>query len=603
MPPQWTPLAPYFALPVLAGEIIQAGHTCKIQDLNVAFFHHLLSPEYLSWCRIGAENRRQSLQLDFIQQVAELGPDAVNKSNHVSSLFLQLEEKINRTELHWDGTIHNIAAAKQVLQSEEHFYDPNALQWAFDTLYKGLEIASLPYFPSQILLSDFRNPTIPMTLDAMIQAVDNEHENPFKSFYQMALPAIEAEQPRIVGITINASSQLLAGLTLAQMVKTALPQTHVVLGGNLFTRIADTLTQKPELFEQFCDSLIVREGEIPFVALIEEIKGEGDLSQVPNLMTRHADGSVRLNPIGCSKPLNQLAPPNLDGMDLSVYLSPEIVLPMQASRGCYWKKCTFCDHDFGVNYNLKTPEKVVADLQSLVEKYGIRHFEFIDESISPPYLKKMSEAILQAGLEIRFFIYARTEAGFSQEILNLAHRAGCRMVMWGIETGNPRIFELIDKGIPWQNRLEPLYRADAAGLWNFCFIFFGFPTETPDEAMDTIHLMMDHKDVIHSYGLSHFTLGKQTRMRRSPEAFGLMNIREDQEELSTRLHYEVREGMTPEQTLQISQLCTTLCNLVHRDPLWFSIGFREFLHLYLCRFGQAAIKRFSYHDASAPLIT
>ena len=35
LPPQWTPLSPYYALPILAGELNNAGHTCLLRDLNI----------------------------------------------------------------------------------------------------------------------------------------------------------------------------------------------------------------------------------------------------------------------------------------------------------------------------------------------------------------------------------------------------------------------------------------------------------------------------------------------------------------------------------------------------------------------------------------
>ena len=31
-----------------------------------------------------------------------------------------------------------------------------------------------------------------------------------------------------------------------------------------------------------------------------------------------------------------------DGLPLEKYFSPEVVLPAFSSRGCYWRRCTFC---------------------------------------------------------------------------------------------------------------------------------------------------------------------------------------------------------------------------------------------------------------------
>lgn len=588
LPPQWTPLCVYYALPILAGEIRQAGHSCEIRDLNVEYFNHCLTPEYLAGCREKAEARKGELYLDFINGLAE-GRPAENSD------YVQLDGKIQQAELYWDVVVSNIERATRTMRDREAFYQPNRLQNAFEIITRALEIASLPFYPSRIMLRDFQNRNMKMTLVSIIEAVNNEAENPFVEYYRQILPSIREKNPRVIGLSINATSQIVGGLTLAKMLKESMPDTRIVLGGNFFTRVVDALTDKPEFFDLFCDALVYEEGEGPFTQFIKAVKlGMTTWALVPNILYKVGD-TVKKNAAGCYKPLNEIAEPVLDGLDLGAYLAPELVIPIQASRGCYWKKCTFCDHDFGANFNIKGIDKLITELKVLREKYGIRHFEFIDEAISPLYLRKMCQAILKEGLDIRFFMYARTERGFSQELLDLAYEAGCRMILWGVESGNERIMKLIDKGVPLdETRFDPLRRANQAGIWNFCFVFFGFPTETAAEAMDTVHMIVDHKDIINSYGLSHFTLGKHTRLRAEPEKYSIVNVREDGEDLSTKLYYDTTEGMSREDVLTMTDLCTEICNQVYQAPLWFSIGFREFLHLYLDEYGMEYVRQFSY---------
>lgn len=590
LPPQWTPLSPYYALPILVGELKNAGFSAKIRDLNVEYFHNILTKEYLSWCRDGVYNRLDSLREDFINSIADLGPDAFTTDNNI---YNELQGKIDQLELYWDIVLHNIEQAKNVITEKDSFYDPKKLQWAFNIMCQGLDIASLPYYPSKIMLRDFRNRNHKMTIDSVIEAVNNRSENPFINFYESLIPSFKEESPVMIGISINAFSQVVGGLTLAKILKDNLPGTHISIGGNFFSRVTDTLESNTKFFNEFCHSFTYEEGEIPLIKLVTELKSSKDFSKVPNLI--YLDGQkVKKTEKGTPRSLNEIAIPDFEGLNLSQYWSPEIVLPIQASRGCYWKKCTFCDHDFGVNYNIKTTDKLVSEMKTLKDKYGIRHYEFIDEAISPSYLKKMSQAFLDNNLDIRWFIYARTEKGFSKETLDLAYKAGCRMIMWGIESGSTRIMELINKGIDIENRFEPLKLANEAGIWNFCFTFFGFPTETTEEAMLTINMIMDNKEIINSYGMSVFTLGKHTQIRETPEKYGIVNIREDEEELSTKLHYEIIEGMTPAQISKACELCNAISEKIYFSPLWFSIGFREFLHLYLDNFGLSYVKKYSY---------
>ncbi|MFH0702925.1 MAG: radical SAM protein [bacterium] len=593
LPPQWTPLSPYYALPILTGEMKKAGYSCVIKDLNIDFFNRILSPEFLSWCRITANKRLESLEFDFYNALADRG--VVVFSDSTQNLCLEIQDKIDKSELYWDIVIKNINKAKNMLKDKEEFYNPQNMAWAFNIIMKALEIASLPYFPSKIMLRDFKNRNHKLTMESVIEAINNEDENPFSDYYKLILPSFSELNPKIIGISINAFSQVVSGLTLAKLLKDNLPESHISIGGNFFTRVTATLVNKPDFFKYFCHSLIYEEGEKPSLKLIEAIKTDGDLSKVPNIL--YLDNEKVIMTEKCEpKKLDEIAEPDLSGIDLDAYLSPEIVLPIQASRGCYWGKCTFCDHDFGVNYNLKSCEKLIFELKVLKEKYGIKHFEFIDESISPSYMKKMSQAILDNNLDIRWFMYARTEKGFSQELLDLAYKAGCRMIMWGVESGSKRIMELINKGIDLDNRFEPLKRANAAKIWNFCFTFFGFPTETAEEAMESINMIMDNKNIINSYGMSTFSLGKHTKLREEPENFSIVNIREDEEDLSIKLHYDVLKGMTPNQIIKATELCTEVSEKIYHVPLWFSIGFREFLHLYLDKWGFDYVQKYSYID-------
>lgn len=591
LPPQWTPLSPYYGLPILAGELLQAGYTCKIRDLNVEFFNRMTSPEYLAWCRIGANNRLCAERDSFIHAIADYGVDAFNAE--AGTLYPEIQGKIDKYELVWDMVVKNISKAKEIFRHEETFYDPEKVQWAFNIICQALEIASLPFYPSRFMMRDFRNPHHKFTIDSVMEATTDELENPFIDFYRVVIPTIMYENPKLIGISINSYSQVVAGLTLARMLKEALPETHISIGGNFFTRVIESFTKKPEFFDHFANSLTYEEGEIPMIKLAEFVNGKADLSDVPNLIYKKED-KVIINPKCKPKKLNDIAIPEFPGLDLDGYLTPEIVLPMQASRGCYWKKCTFCDHDYGVQYNVKTPQKLVEEMSTLKEKYGIKQFEFIDESISPGYLRKMSEAIIENELDVQWFMYARTEKGFTQELMDLAFKAGCRMIMWGVESGSKRIMELINKGIDIDNRFVPLENANQVGIWNFCFIFFGFPTETPEEALSTINMVMDHKDVINSYGMSTFTLGKHTKIREEPEKYGITNVREDEEELSIKLHYDITDGMTEKQVKTVCELCNAVADKIYFSPLWFSIGFREFLHLYLERYGLEYVKQYSY---------
>src|SRR4029078_7837281 len=84
--------------------------------------------------------------------------------------------------------------------------------------------------------------------------------------------------------------QLLAGLTFGKMIKETFPEIHVVVGGNVITRLQEDPEKQEQFFTDVYDSAILYEGEHALLWLIEALKGERDIASVPNLMYRTADG-------------------------------------------------------------------------------------------------------------------------------------------------------------------------------------------------------------------------------------------------------------------------------------------------------------------------
>ena len=70
------------------------------------------------------------------------------------------------------------------------------------------------------------------------------------------------------------------------------------------------------------------------------------------------------------------------------------------------------------------------------------------------------------------------------------------MIMWGLESGSDEVMTLINKGIDLNKRFEILKNSNDANIWNFAFIFFGFPTETVEDAKKTVDMLVKYKDII-----------------------------------------------------------------------------------------------------------
>lgn len=576
---------PHFSLYTLGGYARSQGLNFQPHDYNAEFFRYILTPNYLDYTLARVRNACTYLQMRV--QMGVMRHEKSPEFGAISARFLELKKYLGPQYRVWRSVKQELPDAVSVFTDKERFYDPAQLLRAYITVDRALDLVSLPFYPSRLRFNDFSAPCHAMTVEGLIGFTANREENVFLPFLeakaqQLACEVRQADGPVLVGISINSHSQLFGGLTLARLLKElALPNLHVNLGGNYFLRVKEALLTKPRFLEFFADSIAWGEGEKPLLALYRAVERGESLAGVPNLLFRDAAGEVQLTPGTEPIPLAERAMPSLEGLDLSLYFTPELVISTRTSKGCYWQKCTFCDSDYGVKHDTCPVSLVADEWQHLGERYGIKNFELIDEAMTAPYMVELCRQLQERGVKVHFFGNGRTDRDFKPEVFVPLAQGGLTMVMWGIESANPRILKLINKGVDIKGRLDILRASHAAGVWNSGYIFFGFPSETEEEAQQTIDLLCQNTDIINSYGRSVFTLGKHSKIRLSAKELGIVDIIADDQEFSTILSYRVTRGMDRPAALRMAERCRQACIKAYGVPLWMFLRYREVIHLYL----------------------
>lgn len=594
-PPQWIPLNPHFSICSLAGYLKGEGMEVIVEDINVKFYRHILTPRFLDYSKARAENAFEYLKHKLMLTVARKETDF--KARYESARFLEIEKFLEKGLEHFNRVKKELPQAISTFDNRDRFYDPYHLIKAFITVDKALEIISLPYFPARIKFNDFYTPVYPLTIEGIISFSEDRGENLFYPFLEREVPLLLKHEPDLIGISINSPTQVYPGLTLARLLKKSKRERcHLNIGGNYFTRLPEVISDCSEFFRYFAESVITGEGEKPLVRLIRALKSGKSLKTVPCFIyfdeNEYAKPQCTLKEPPFS--LNELHHQSLDQIITDNYFVPDPVISLQSSKGCYWQKCTFCDTDFGIHPDVKLKGKLIEEIKFLKNTYGIENFEFIDESILPDYMNDLARTIIEEKIEIFWFSNARTETAFTPELLRQLKQSGLLMLLWGVESGNMRIMRLINKGIDLERRLEILRSASEAGIWNFAYIFFGFPSETKDEAEETINMIRNNIDIIHSYGRSIFSLGKHAKLREKAEKLGIVKFVSDLQAFSSDMSYESSSGMNPKEVIEMADACKHLCALAYGEPLWMYLRYREILFLYIKKYGRGYVQDFKF---------
>ena len=507
-PPHCLPYQPWSTLPALKAYLQAHDVDVSQRDLNIETYHRFLTPEYLRGARA-----RLSSHLAALEQSDEL--DRLAQRRLLETL---------RAHANADRIIDSVEDAKRTLRDRHRFFDFAALSGARDIIAGAFEMISMAYYPSRITHETFEVPRAHETMRGLIEATSNADGSPFIDVFRSLPEWLRSEKPGVVGISISLQEQVLPGLTLSRVVKQALPDALVVLGGYTLSKVARRIAGHPEFFAVFADYLVVGEGERPLLGLIDALDTGRDVSRVAGLVGPSTD-------TGSGEPADYLSgkallTPDYDGFPLDLYLSPEPVLALAASRGCYWGNCGFCDRGklSGFPYRPRRASDVVDDLALLQARYGASHFTFTDDAIPPKMLRQLAMEIEGRRLDVRLSVDARFDPGFSPELCADLARAGFVHLRFGLESACERVLQVMKKGTRRATIEATLACLADSRVCTHLYVFFGFPGEQVHEAEETTDFVLRHEEVITSACCTTFGLLDQSPAFARPADFGITAV-------------------------------------------------------------------------------
>ena len=596
-PPDWLPSEPYLSLPALTSVLRPAGHKVIQKDINVEMYDMFFSRSFLEQV-----SHRITGELNHLLHVEKQRALDKEESTLKAQLLQSTPEVLSQLS-------SDAEQAKEILRGES-FYDIDKLEWATNTLHKTMALISLGYYPAQICFPPIETDLVykPYMSSEILEALDDDQINIYRDVYrQLIAPVMQKEKPGMVGISIVQQKQLIPSFTFSKMIKEEFPDLHITVGGNIVTRIRDELKIQDKLFG-YIDSAILYEGENAYLQLVDAVENSKPLSGLPNLIYRDESG-IHANKDVCSEDLSKLPSPDFDGLLLEKYFVPKLILPYLATRGCYWGRCTFCDHFQGYVEGFRTMQvdQIVEEIKFLKDKHNTRYFHFTDESYPPALFRKLSQRLIEEKLDIVWTTHMRFEETLlDEQVWKDAQESGCRYLHFGYESGNQRVLKLMDKATKLDAIQTNLRMASEAGIWNHIMGFFGFPGETREEAEDSKRFVHDNRAHIHSLGFMTFVLGKYSPVAFEPEKYGVDYYKNPEWDLALDYYFTLKEGLTIQEALDVFAGFER-----NHDPKWnLRTCVREYIFLYIDHFGNNDLPQLQmrpdqqteYHQTSVGMV-
>ncbi|MFO0579324.1 MAG: radical SAM protein [Polyangia bacterium] len=375
---------------------------------------------------------------------------------------------------------------------------------------------------------------------ALAAALDEEPTLIDQHLDELTRAALKDHAPDLVGLTVPFPGNVYGALRIARRIKAERPQIRIVLGGGYVNTELRQL-REPRLFD-LVDYVTLDDGERPLLALLAHLR---DPAQ-PLLRTYVRERGrvvLRTSPELCDLPHRDTGTPTYAGLPLDRYVSLfEMLNPMHrlwsevrwnkltVAKGCYWKKCTFCDLslDYIGRYEPAAADVLVDRIEELVRETGTTGFHFVDEAAPPAALRALAERLIERRLSITWWGNIRFEKAFTPELVALLARSGCVAVSGGLEVASDRLLKLMQKGVTVAQVARVARAFSDAGVLVHAYLMYGFPTQTEQETIDSLERVRQlfAEGCIQSGFWHRFAATAHSPIGQKPELFGIRLLRE-----------------------------------------------------------------------------
>ncbi|MFA5134193.1 MAG: radical SAM protein [Patescibacteria group bacterium] len=348
------------------------------------------------------------------------------------------------------------------------------------------------------------------SIEGVVRGVrDRERHLWHPYFNDVELRLARDSKPDIYGISIADERQIVQGLILASMIKDAMPDTIVVLGGNFWSRVIGAY-QRPSFRQIFswCDVIVYAEGFQPLRTLTETM----DPRSMPGSVWCD-NNRVIINPISSVPTEFQFLPtPVFDGG--ARQWSPYPVYPLYTMSNCPMA-CRFCAISAGSDTYLDTPRSMKPScIAQHIARLGGGRFDIVDETFPIGRQLQLGAQLQRLGHAATWQCYLTvTDRLLDPAVSVQLYEAGCRGVQLGLETLFPSILDREEKR--WnrpEHYAQILRNLRNAGIQTHVFLLIGLPGQPLNWDLRWLGFLEEHGDSILTIKAGRYRLSK-----RAPE--------------------------------------------------------------------------------------
>jgi anaerobic magnesium-protoporphyrin IX monomethyl ester cyclase len=168
-------------------------------------------------------------------------------------------------------------------------------------------------------------------------------------------------------------------------------------------------------------------------------------------------------------------------------------LNIATTRGCPFK-CNWCAKPiYGNRYNARSPQKVVDEIEFLINMFDVKHFWMCDDifGLKPGWVQEFRDEVKSKNLKFKYKIQSRVDLLLQEDTIAALAESGAETVWVGAESGSQKILDAMDKGTTVNQIYEATRLLKKNKIRPAFFLQFGYLGEEKADIEKTINMVLE----------------------------------------------------------------------------------------------------------------
>jgi radical SAM superfamily enzyme YgiQ (UPF0313 family) len=322
---------------------------------------------------------------------------------------------------------------------------------------------------------------------------NNEVLDFFRPLIDEAANSVIEARPKILGLSIQQCNEAISR-EIVNTVKKSIPDTVILVGG--FSCYNPDIGRRafPE-----SDYMCIGESDLTVGPLVEALaRGERPANQA-GILSRHDTPDYTFIPAPMVHNLDQIEFPKYEWCDLNVYrnYNDYQLVPIIASRGCRWSRCTFCAERF--YWRIRSPQNFVDELEWLVNQ-GCHLYMFNESDLNgmPERVMEICDEIIRRGLhkKVKLTGQLRIHKKSNRAFFEKLREANFVALRFGVDAFSQNTLRLQKKGYTVEMVSQNLKDCWEVGIYTEVNWVIGIPGETDQDVEEGIQLILKNRNYI-----------------------------------------------------------------------------------------------------------